>query len=194
MCSSFEAQFTLDQLQRRFGLNQVPQSILNKLNKRPTDEILTLTAHSTAKVMQWGLRTDWSNQPVINTRSETLLQKQFFARACENRCLVPATAWFEWRKEGRNKFKNRIAIQGVQSFAMAAIYEGEHCSILTCAPHPSIAHIHNRMPVLIAPPFYEQWLAPEQSTQSVLHLACPPQNIAFHITEEQPATLQLDLL
>ena len=36
----------------------------------------------------------------------------------------------------------------------------ETCTIITTEPNDLMATIHNRMPVILAPSFYEQWLDP----------------------------------
>src|SRR5437660_6079726 len=38
----------------------------------------------------------------------------------------------------------------------------ESCTLLTTEPNDMLAPIHNRMPMILAPKDYEQWLDPEQ--------------------------------
>ncbi|SCA56936.1 conserved hypothetical protein [Candidatus Terasakiella magnetica] len=192
MCSTFENQLTFQQIIKTFAISVVPERRPDKQTVRPTDETAVITKE-TLSLLKWGFKTDWSPKPLINARSETLFEKHSFREAHQNRCLIPASAWFEYRKEEADKFKNRITIKSVDQFAMAGIIANEHFCILTCAPHPEIAHIHNRMPVLIAPNAYDQWLDTAIPTQDLSKLLAPPQNIAFEVSEEKPAQTQLKL-
>ena len=60
------------------------------------------------RLLGWGLGVDWTAKPLINARAETLAEKRTFRPLLERRCLVPATAYFEWRKDGKARHKNRI--------------------------------------------------------------------------------------
>ena len=46
------------------------------------------------------------------------------------------------------------------------------CTIITCAPNPLIAKLHNRMPVILDPADYEAWLDPTRGGQELLR-PCP---------------------
>ena len=44
------------------------------------------------------------------------------------------------------------------------------CSILTTTPHENIAHIHDRMPVILKEETYEPWISKEVETEEALPL------------------------
>lgn len=44
------------------------------------------------------------------------------------------------------------------------------CSILTTTPHGNIAHIHDRMPVILKQEAYEPWISKEVKTEEALIL------------------------
>jgi len=44
-------------------------------------------------------------------------------------------------------------------FAMAGLRDGERFTIVTCAPTPDLAAIHDRMPVILTPDSEAAWLA-----------------------------------
>lgn len=97
---------------------------------------------------------------MINARIETVSQKDTFRHHLQNRCIVPATAYMEWRKEGGRAFKNRISMANPDFFLMAALTSGSEFTILTCQPSPTIAHIHDRMPLILPPAAENDWLDP----------------------------------
>lgn len=115
--------------------------------------------------MRWGFRRFDGKGFIINTRSETALEKPMFRQSMlERRCLIPAAYYFEW--ERREKEKIRYAIRPKQEGVMylAGIYrfeEGEKLpalSILTRAPAEEIAFIHDRMPVIFTGKHRDAWL------------------------------------
>jgi len=132
----------------------------NKADLRPTDLSLIITAGKTPRLQSWGLSVDWSKQPMINARSETLSEKPTFRGLLEQRCIVPASAYFEWRKtEDGKKRKNTIHASDSPIMAMAGLTNGERFTIVTCVPAPGIAHIHNRMPVILPLDSVDVWLS-----------------------------------
>jgi putative SOS response-associated peptidase YedK len=44
------------------------------------------------------------------------------------------------------------------------------CTIITTAANDKMQNIHSRMPVILAPKDYEQWLQPNQSKETLLAL------------------------
>ena len=49
----------------------------------------------------------------------------------------------------------------------------ETFTILTCAPNSTMAPIHNRMPVLLAPSVWDSWLADDAAQDFLLSLLIP---------------------
>ena len=102
-------------------------------------------------LMQWGYTLE-GGKTVINARSETAGVKPMFREGMEkNRCLIPASNYFEWDRATKEKYSVRPEKSGL--FCMAGIYRVEQgrpvFSILTRAPEPEIAFLHDRMPVLL---------------------------------------------
>ncbi len=188
MCSRFELNATPDEIARRFGLS-VAGNMPNRGERRPTDPALVIAAKG-PHLMRWGLAVDWDTKPLINARAETLEEKKTFRSLLENRCLVPATAYFEWRKAGRAKHKNRIApadgIPRKSLFAFAGLIDGERFTIITCPPAPSIAHIHNRMPVIVDSEAEARWINPDFSFEAVSGILIPYQADNLEAEEETP--------
>ena len=177
MCSRFELKATPKEIAKRFNLSMYP-SIPNTGEYRPTDKILVITSQG-PKIMSWGLKVNWSPKPLFNARFETLRSKKTFSSLVEARCLIPASAYFEWRKDSQNKFKNRITLCNIDTFtsmfAFAGLYDGERFTIITCPPAKSISHIHNRMPVIINKEREDLWIKLGGSFEKASNVLAPYQ-------------------
>ena len=148
MCSRYEIDIEWEEIVERFGLSGRPEHFMG-CEIRPTDPALIVKSGGVADLANWGIPAPWDDRPLINAREESLKNKPTFRPLLENRCLVPASAYFEWRREGGQRLKNRISLEEGEILAFAGLYSGDSFSIVTCEPSPSIAHIHNRMPVIL---------------------------------------------
>ena len=184
MCARFEQNAPPGDLEKRFGLD-VPPPTPNQLELRPTDLALVIASDAT-KLLTWGLSVDWDSMPIINARGESLTQKKTFRDLLENRCLVPATAYFEWRRDGSGNHKNRIETAIEDIFALAGIMDGDRFTIITCAPAPPIAHIHNRMPVILARAAEASWIDTAATFAFVSELLIPYKAGPLKAEEETP--------
>jgi putative SOS response-associated peptidase YedK len=82
--------------------------------------------------------------------------------------LVPADAFYEWKANGKAKEPYAIAMRDRRPFAFAGLWEnwkdpatGEWLrtyTVLTTKPNEVVARLHDRMPVILAPSDYDQWL------------------------------------
>ena len=186
MCSRFEINAGSRGLTRRYGFNDHPTDFTTG-EVRPTNPALIIAANG-PRVMRWGLSVDWNNKPLINARGETLAKKSTFRPLLRNRCLVLATAYFEWRRDGRQRFKNRIAPSDGATTAFAGLHDEERFVIITCAPASDIAHIHNRMPVVLGVGEALEWIDASLGFENVASLLVPSANGAFVATEAMTAT------
>lgn len=155
MCSRFELNENARVVVARFGLT-VPPPLPNKAEVRPTDPALVIGPGGQGRILHWGLDVPWDKRPLINARAETLASR--FRRLLGSRVLVPATSWWEWRKETDGKTKMRLGLAEGGVFALAGLVEDERFTIVTCAPAPSIAHIHDRMPLVLSQEAEAAWL------------------------------------
>lgn len=193
MCSNFDNLYDRFLLKKHFHLSLIPKEQRKPQETRPNDNALIIEEPDKACLLKWGFQTNWSKQLLINARSETLLEKATFAHARDNRCLIPVHAWTEWRKDGIQKHKTRISIDRLECFALGAIRQEDRFCVLTCPPHSQIADIHNRMPVLIAPVSYRDWLDRSIPTEKLRGLLQTPRNITFTRLDVKPDTGQLPL-
>lgn len=121
---------------------------------------------------QWGLVPPWAKNPAqagwINARAETAATRPAFRAALRyRRCLIPADGFYEWKRLGRRKQPYFIRFRDDRLFAFAGIWESresedgsqsESCAILTTAPNALMSQIHDRMPVILRPEDYADWL------------------------------------
>ncbi|MGA7732795.1 MAG: SOS response-associated peptidase [Chloroflexia bacterium] len=152
--------------------------------------------HNHLELMRWGLVPAWSREAkvaysTINARAETVASKPAFRKALvTQRCLVPATGYFEWAASERagGKQPYRVQVTGDdndedQILAMAGLYDvwkgpyGEPLltyTIITTEASPGIRGLHERMPVLLSREDEAVWLDPGMNeTERLLNLLRP---------------------
>lgn len=128
---------------------------------------------------RWGLVPHWwkDAQPprfaTINARSEEAAVKPLWRDAWQRqRCLVPATHWYEWQAAGGHKIPHAHAPADGSGFLFAGLWSHWRpagggvtrltCAIITRDAAPALAHIHPRMPVILQPEAWHRWLTPER--------------------------------
>ncbi len=130
--------------------------------------------------MRWGLVPGWAKDPkiawqTINARAETVAQKPAFRSAWRagNRCVIPASGWYEWQAMADGKQPWFIsAADASNPIGLAGIWDRWlhpdgtmllSCSILTVPAAAPIAHLHERQPLALEPADWPTWL---QSTNA----------------------------
>ena len=160
MCGRIAQAHTADELQRLLGITVGAESLSRvrvAFNVPPTAVLPALTAgeHQLEwSALRWGLRPSWmrKGRPVINARCETVREKPMFKRAVRHRrCVVVATAYYEWLPTSAGKQPFCIRAPDRAPLLMAGIFENESCVIMTRAARGDLAYIHDRMPVLLPP-------------------------------------------
>jgi putative SOS response-associated peptidase YedK len=105
----------------------------------------------------------------INAKAETAAEKPFFRHPLrKRRCLVPADGWYEWQAAGKKKQPYLFGAKDGKPFAFAALWEScaldgeqiDSCAILTTEANELVRPVHDRMPVILAPQHYDEWLDP----------------------------------
>ncbi len=122
-------------------------------------------------LMKWGLSLPFKIKSGIhpfNVRSEGIEFHPLFRDAFTRyRCLVPATGFYEWKREGRKKIPFLIKRSDDQFIAFAGIYypdlSSSHYSgtfaIITTNPNKLVARVHNRMPVILKKETENTWIS-----------------------------------
>lgn len=171
MCSRFELNAGVREVAARFRLALAPPPP-NRSEVRPTDLALVVGPEG-GRLARWGLEVDWDKRPVINARAETLAAKPTFRRLLGNRVLIPATGWWEWRKEGKARHKTRLHPQAGGPFAIAGLADGERFTMITCAACSAASAVHDRMPALLPPAAEAAWLDPAVPLERLHELLVP---------------------
>ncbi len=130
--------------------------------------------------LRWGFSSLDQKGLLINARAETVLQKATFKDLVrENRCLIPASYYFEWKKDPNTGRKLRHIMRDSRSTTiyMAGLFrqeEGETVPryvILTRDASKDIQHVHHRMPVILDPEERKAWLSDQADVSAVLNAA-----------------------
>lgn len=134
----------------------------------------------------WGLVPPWwkEDKPpkfTINAKRESIEEQLAGKRGMwgspfkKSRCLIVTGGFYEWTGEKGNKLPWYIHMKGRALFSyagMASWHEefGVNYTIITAPPSDNIAHIHNRMPVVMKPKNYSSWLSPDTSPDEAVSL------------------------
>ena len=145
----------------------------------PTDVVPALTVKA-AMPMKWGFGFNDKKARVINARLETVAEKPMFRQAfLKQRCLIPASFYFEWKKEETKKQK--IAIGTGKTIFMAGLYRFEDDTdlpvfvIVTRPAVSDIAGIHDRMPLILPEECREAWVTAAMDCPTALQ--CQPERL-----------------
>ena len=156
-----------------------------RYNIAPTQPILIVTAGEMREpgsnlpdrrslLVRWGLIPTWVKDTrdfplLFNARSETAAEKNSFRTAMRHRrALVPASGFYEWRQVGgkrtqaywiRPKHGGVIAFAALlETYAEPGGSEMDTGAILTTSASSDIAHIHDRLQVMIQQQDFSRWL------------------------------------
>jgi len=123
-----------------------------------------------AAVVKWGFPHYKGAGVIINARAETVSEKSMFRKPLlERRCVVPSCGFFEWKRVGDGKKKEKYLLRrpGERILYMAGMINvfrdaagGDYSAfvILTTTANDSVAPIHDRMPVILAPDERLLWI------------------------------------
>ncbi|HOJ52166.1 MAG TPA: SOS response-associated peptidase [Syntrophales bacterium] len=193
MCGRFVLLSNLSRIEDHFGLRDIPASFSRGNNVSPGEKILAVRCHEgrrEAAVFRWGFVPSWMKEMpkgggFINARAESIAFKATFREAFrKRRCLIVADGFYEWQKLANGSRKPWFFyLPSRVPFALAGLFEtwvsprGEAvstCAIITTQANELISPIHERMPVIIAPQYYDFWLGLESGDwEGLADLLCP---------------------
>jgi putative SOS response-associated peptidase YedK len=182
-------------IQRWFKLTGTPPNLPPHYNAAPGQDLPVIRLHPESgervlSELRWGLIPYWSKDrkiawKCINARGETAKTTPAFRDAWRRRrCLVPADAFYEWKKvDAKVKQPYAIAMRDRRPFALAGLWENwkdpqsqewlRTFTIVTTKPNEVVAPLHDRMPAIIAPEDYDRWLGEEEDPAALVR-AYPP--------------------
>jgi putative SOS response-associated peptidase YedK len=128
-------------------------------------------------IARWGLIPHWWKRPdppaaTFNARAEEAAEKPTWRDALKSRrCLMPVRGWYEWRAMPGSSRKQPYFVHAMQDepLAFAGLWSRWRpadaepvlsCAVLTKQAAASIADIHHRMPVVLRPEHFNEWLDP----------------------------------
>jgi putative SOS response-associated peptidase YedK len=190
MCGRYTLTVDIKTIAEKFG---VPASLETtpRYNVAPTQEVVTIMRNGTSHLalLRWGLIPSWAKDEsigsrMINARAESLAEKPSFKGLLRSkRCLIIADGFYEWKQENGSKTPMYITLKNGDPFAFAGLWDqwkspdGQQvrsCTIITTEPNDVLAPIHNRMPAILLPGAYEDWLNPDlRDDQALSHWLAP---------------------
>jgi putative SOS response-associated peptidase YedK len=163
MCGRFENKVNenlLIQIMKELKLNLISDESMVKRkleNIAPTDKIFAIrfiNNNFTLSLINWGIKFKEDSPLIFNSRIETIKEKKYwFTLFDRNRCIVPMSGFYEWKKEGSRKIPHRISLPDDELFFVPALYYEDkqknlYTSLITTTPNKFIKPIHHRMPVI----------------------------------------------
>ena len=192
MCGRYASYLPPEAIARLFGtVNPLP-NLQPTWNLAPTDDapVVRLAANGDRHLdlLKWGLVPYFVNdlktaRKPINARSETVATSGMFKAAfAKRRCLIPASAYYEWRDDPEGKTPFAVARVDGDPVVFAGIWEvwrsanGEELqtfSTITTDANQLLAVIQDRMPVIIEKVDWPVWLGETEGDVAALMRPAP---------------------
>ena len=174
----------------------------------PTDEVsavLERDADRLVDAFRWGLVPHWADgvggaARRINARAETVERSPAYRAAFRGRrCIIPADAFYEWRRGSGMRRPQPYAVERVDGavMALAGLWarwrdptSGTRLAtvaILTTIPNAMVADIHDRMPVILEPEDWDTWLDERTPAHDLRPLLGPAPDDALRMRAVSPA-------
>src|ERR1051326_7869373 len=190
MCNRYSRDADIHAVWERFhadrifdhGVNSIPYLQKPEFNIAPQNFALTVFAPDDRRAinsMIFGLAPAWCYRKKItnrftNARAETLTDKLASKDLLPaKRCLIPATGFYEWKKEDGRKQPYHFRLKGGGLFAFAGLWdtwrssdptasESYSFAIVTTSPNELCATVHDRMPGILDEEAEKRWLDPDE--------------------------------
>lgn len=183
MCGRFTRMYTWAELHALYelspGFEHVRPNLQPRYNICPTTNIDIVIERGGKRELvtaRWGLIPSWWKKTLkelpatFNARAETVAEKPMFRTAFRKyRCVIPASGYFEWRKTEDGKEPHYFRRADGDILSMAGLWEewadpatGEiitSATIIVTDAAEEIAHIHDRMPVILEKDQLASWLS-----------------------------------
>ena len=205
MCGRFVSASPPDEIAAYFDA-AAPETLLPaNYNVAPTTDVYAVLVDGGVRKLvplHWGLIPPWAKERkiasrMINARSETIMEKPSFKNPFKKRrCIIPVDGFYEWQAIPGQKKKQPMFIQRPdgEPFAFGGLWEVwkskddpdeivRSCTIITGPANEKMAEIHDRMPLILPPDRWSDWLDPELQDLDTLGkflVPAPPQLITFY--------------
>ena len=196
----------ISDIAEEFSTNSAPElSLPADWNIKPTNDVYIIK-NQAIEIASWGMIAHWSKSDdeaaksqssAINARSESVHEKSTFKSAfISNRCLIPATGYYEWASElGKYKTKQPIYISrdDEKLLAFSGIFQSwtspsgrviQSVAIITRQAVGQLAQVHSRMPVFLPRQRWQDWMNPKindvERIRPLMDVPNPDANLRFH--------------
>lgn len=195
MCGRFVSKAKKEEIEKEFEIEIKGEDfILPRYNIAPTQLIAAITEIENTReisLFKWGLIPKWAKDEsigskLINARAETVHEKPSFQDAFRSRrCIIPASGFFEWQKTFKGaKQPFYFYLKEKEVFGFAGLWEEwldkqtgeltETCTIITTEANDILKPVHDRMPAILKPEVYDEWLNPKmKDTGKLQNLLVP---------------------
>jgi putative SOS response-associated peptidase YedK len=193
MCGRYASFLPAEAIARLFGTSNPLPNLAPSWNLAPSQPALVVRRHPDTgerhlDVLGWGLLPHFTKdnehaRRPINARAETVTSSGMYRGAfARRRCLVPASAFYEWKAVEGGKQPYAIARTDGEPLALGGIWESWRApggeiertfAIITTRPNAEMMALHNRMPVVIGPNDWAAWLGEVEADPAPL-LEPPP--------------------
>ena len=193
MCGRFAQTPIVQAIFSRYTfIGEDPAGVVPRFNIAPTQPVPVIFRDEEGDhlhPMRWGLVPHWSKEigtrPLFNARGETVAEKPSFRTAFKKRrCIVPATGFYEWKKEPGTKKKTPhfIHMKGETPMVFAGLWEHwnnpeggdlNSFTIITTTPNAVMEPLHDRMPVILSEDDETAWLDPDNEAEQLHPLIKP---------------------
>jgi putative SOS response-associated peptidase YedK len=176
MCGRFVLFSAFDVIAQVFGLAPGGTLPPPSYNVTPGKEIAIIVDKGRGRLLtacMWGFVPPWGRDikeghRMINARAESVAEKPSFREAfLDNRCLVVADGFYEWRSEGGTRKPVYVKLRTGRPFGMAGIYNPwtvpggrTVCTttIITTEANDLLRPVHGRMPAILPEDSAALWL------------------------------------
>lgn len=203
MCGRYTVYHDALVLQVAFGLAKVAD-LAPRYNVAPSQPVpvVGLKPDGTTRglaMLPWGLLPAWANDAKavrpINARGESVHRLATFRESFrQKRCILPASGYYEWKRDGkkkqpfyiRRKDGGPLALAGLWDFWTDGTAKVTSCCLITTDANELLQPVHNRMPVLLSPDQFAGWLSTttdEDTLRSWLKPCSPDELETFAVSD-----------
>lgn len=183
MCGRYSIGNEIQELSEKHQID-MPDGFRPSYNAAPGQQmpVVTNTKPGLFSLIHWGIQPFWAqndSKRLINARAETVGEKATFKKSFhQRRCLVAADGYYEWMNSSDGKIPYRITRQDTAAFFLAGIWDTNQedqpgYAVITTQASPSIAHIHDRMPVILDDAAVDFWCSDTQDYDGLLDVLRP---------------------
>lgn len=211
MCGRFTNDAELSDIKLAFGVEQLElyRDWKPTYNIAPSygpgvEQLIVLATKDGQRTLRlgrfWLIPTHWQKPlkelpTAFNARSEELARRSLWKKPFESRrCLVPATGWREFKGDAGKKHAYHFHLARTL-FAFAGIASTWHSpdgeavdtfAIVTTEPTPLAASVHDRMPLVITPERYADWLGASDPERVLAEAKNDAFKLPFELYESDP--------